>query len=682
MRVYVDIETRSRVDLKKFGVYRYCECPDFRILMAAWCRDRVRVPVLTDLDDILDHLRTDLRAGHVMVAHNAQFERVCFSRALGMRTGRYLDPEQWHDTAAVAAEHGYPATLEGCAKALGGEQKDNAGTRLINMFSIPNRKGQFTQPHEKPDEWMEFMAYCAQDVVTLIDVDEALGDFPTETERQVFYADQHINDRGIRIDRDMATLAQQAAEDNRMVQELRVMYLTGVANPNSQPQFLKWCQEAISPRIQNLKAETVERLLASPKLALVQREVLELRQELALVASKKYTSALGAVTADDRLRGTLKFFGAHTGRWSGRGTQVQNLPREAFTKEVDGKEVWDGDAEAIAILNLKTGAGASALELKKLVRPMFWGPFTVVDYAAIEARVIAWLAGEQWALDAFTGGRDIYVETANRMGGPDAGMTRAHGKVAVLALGYQGGINSLKAMAGDPEALAQIDNPPGVKIGDASWYDAFTARNPDIPTRYLHNRDGSRVRTKDELVDAMLRRIVDEWRQANPRIFRLWRSLQDAVADAGSEPMAVGARLRASREGDTFRLHLPSGRAITYHGMRWEKYRVQDPEKKRWIRKEGWRYDDPKKPGMRIGTYGGRLTENATQAVARDLMAEALVRLHDKGYEPVAHVHDEIIVEGEHDWHDISDIMCTPPAWADGLPIDGDGFTTDRYRKG
>lgn len=630
----MDYETYSSVDLTKSNVYRYTESTDFRVLMCAWSVDGSPAQVITDQDENADRLRYHLDQGDLLVAHNAQFERIVSSRLLGMPTGSYLDPELFHDTAAIAAEHGYPTSLERLAVTLGATPKDSAGTRLINIFSKPNRKGERTLPDAKPDEWIDFISYCAQDVDTLVEIDDLLGDWPTEMERQIYLSDQRINDHGIRIDTQLAKYAVEAALDNRMEQELRVMHLTGIANPGSQPQFLKWCQLAISPRVRNLQATTIERILVSPKLAPVQREILEIRQELALVASKKFESALKAVSPDSRLRGTLKFFGAHTGRWSGKGTQVQNLPREAFTyTDSSGKEHHDHDAEESAILDLLLGLGASSLDLKKLVRAMFYIDGCVVDYSSIEARVLAWLAPEQWALDAFGEGRDIYVETAERMSTPGHKLTRAQGKVAVLALGYNGGINSLRVMGAE----------------------------------------GS---------DDDLQRLVTQWRKANPAIVRLWSLMGDAIGESETGPEQIGPHLRMSRDGDTVRLHLPSGRAITYHGMRWERYKVKDLKTGRWLRKEGWRYDDPKKVGMRIGTYGGRMVENATQAVARDIMGEALVRLHQQGHTVVGHVHDEILVEGDHPVEEISHIMCQLPGWAKGLPIDGEGFTTGRYAKG
>lgn len=623
-RLWIDLETFSSVDLFKANVYRYAASPDFKILMAAWSIDGETVHVALT-DEEIDAIPGLWDPDVVKVAHNAQFERICLSEFGGRKASPddYLSPEEWYDTQAIAAEHGWPQSLSNLAKALGGEQKDEAGTRLINLFCKPNRKGERNLPADYPMEWLDFIAYCEQDVYTLIDVDRRLTGWPTAMEHAVFMADQAINDRGIKINVDLAQKAMEAAELNQSEQLARVREIAGIDNPNSTQQMGAWLErEGIAAP--NLRAETVSSLLEG-ELSDDQREVLELRQELALVASKKYASALGSVLSDGRLRGTLKFFGAHTGRWAGRGTQIQNLPRLAFKEEVDTE---------LCIDELLNDERVSAEDLKRLVRPMFTGPFTVVDYSAIEARVIAWLAGEQWAIDAFALGRDIYVETAERMGG----LTRSQGKIAVLGLGYAGGVNTLVALGGIP----------------------------GMDEKGLQN-------------------LVVQWRKANPNIVRLWQTLGDGFSELGQ----VGPRLKVLEEHDSLgravKIELPSGRCITYHDVRWERYAVKDPKTGRVIRKESWRFANPKDPfnrNMRIGTYGGSLTENATQAVARDIMAEALVRLENAGYRVVGHVHDEILVEGEHDVEEIKRIMIEPPAWADGLPIDGEGFRCLRYRKG
>lgn len=623
MTLYIDIETYSATSLD-YGVYRYASDPSFDILMAAYSVDGGPIELAFTRDEVLA-IPGLTDPAVLKIAHNAAFERICFSRYLGLPHGEYLPPEEWHDTMVVAAEHGRPQGLGMLAKALGAEQKDAAGTRLINLFCKPTRKGERPRSEDHPAEWLDFIFYCEQDVATLIDVHarlEGLGGWPTQTEQDVFHADQRINDRGIRIDSHMAREAVRVADLNEVEMKQRVRDITGgaVDNAGSVPQMLKWLKGEGLPA-SNVRAATLDSLLEGD-LAPHQREVLELRQELALAASKKYGAALGAVMRDSRIRGSFRFFGAHTGRWSGRGTQLQNLPRAAMETEAH--------AEA-AILDLKMGAQLSQLELKKLVRPMFTGPFTVVDYAAIEARVIAWLSSETWALDAFRDHRDIYVETAERMSTPGHQLTRFQGKVAVLALGYNGGVNSLRAMGADGN-------------------------------------------------DEELQALVVQWRRANPRIVQLWSSLGDAFGEGGKAGPHLHVTHSTTGTRRNAHLHLPSGRAITYQAIKWEKYPGTDFKTGKTKMKEGWRYAMPS--GGRMGTYGGRLAENATQAVARDLMAEALVRLERLGYPVVGHVHDEVIIDGEHDVEEIKKIMCELPAWASGLPVDGEGFTCARYRKG
>lgn len=596
-KLYIDIETYSGLDLRATNVYRYSADPEFQILMAAWSTDGAHVQIALGEDEIA-RIPGLFDPDVLHIAHNAAFERVCLSRLAGLDEGEYLPPEGWLDTMAIAAELGYPRSLGKLATALGAEEKDEAGTRLINLFCKPNRKGQRTLPEDKPTEWLDFVAYCEQDVYTLIDIEQRLGAWPTESERQVWCADQRVNDRGIQVDTEMVRAAIEAADDNRMVHELELTTLTNYAvmNPASNVQLLRWAQDSGLP-VSDLKADTIKGLLARTDLTPTQRRVLELRKELALVASKKYIAARDGVGSDGRLRGSFQFFGAHTGRWAGRGVQLQNLPRAGFEHEVDA---------LLAIEGLKAGAGADSETLKALVRSMFVGPFTVVDYSAIEARVVAWLAGEQWALDAFGAGRDIYVETAERMGG----LTRSQGKVAVLALGYQGGINSLRVMGADGN-------------------------------------------------DQQLEFLVQQWRKANRNIVRLWKRM-DAAFRTGGE---VGPHLTVERDGSDRLLRLPSGRAICYRD-------VKTGDRSSFVTGQGFRQD----------TYGGRLVENATQAVARDLLAAALVRMEGRGFRVVGHVHDEILVEGG-TLESVTAAMTENPAWAVGLPVDGAGYSCQRYRK-
>lgn len=600
-RLYIDLETRSGQDIRKVSPYRYVEDKDFRILIACWAWEDGPVQTALAASEIDELWWMVQAAGYVKVAHNVTFERC----ALGAHFGEYLPPEQWDDTMARAGEWGYPQSLEALARALGGEQKDTAGTRLINLFSKPQRDGKFTRPEDKPEQWQQFIDYCAQDVETLRDVDQRLPGWPGD-EREVWLADQRINDHGFRIDLDLALKAIEAAEENRELQELEVRALTGIANPNSTQQLHPWLKAHCQALVPNLKAQTIEKALAQEPPG-VPRRVLELRQELAMTAYKKYTAAVANVCQDGRVHGAFKFFGAHTGRWSGKGLQPQNLPRE---------QLADEDATDLAILDLLLDNGADAITLKALVRSAMVGPFTICDYSAIEARVIAWLSGEQWTLDAFEDGRDIYVETAERMGG----LTRSQGKVAVLALGYNGGINSLRVMGAQ----------------------------------------GS---------DEELQALVNAWRSTNRKIVGFWKELENAFKTGGK-----AGRLLVERDGKDRAIVLPSGRAITYHKCAL-KASVKNPDRRVLS------FANPTGVG-RTETYGGRLAENATQAVARDILAAALVRLQKHGYVPVAHVHDEAIIEGVYPVTEISNIMCERPDWAEDLPLAAEGFVARRYRKG
>lgn len=604
--LYIDIETYSTTDIKR-GVYRYSEDPEFLVLMAAWAIDDEPTQVAIGHEEIaaIPHL-LDGSSVVVRVAHNAQFERVCLSRLAALPVGHYLPPEAWEDTMALMAEWGYPQSLEEGAKALGAEPKDGAGKDLIRWFCQPARNGKRRLPEDHPEKWAAFVEYCRQDVDTMRDMHKRLlakhGAWPTEQERQVWIADQKVNDRGITVDLELAAHAVEAASANTEEAKAEARAITGVENPNSTVQLLGW----FGGLLPDLKAGTVRDALARDDLSADQRRVLELRQGMALTAHKKFQVALDAASPDGRLRGGFRFFGAHTGRWAGRGLQFQNMPRDGFSSEVE---------QDAALLDLRLGLGADPHTLKALVRPMLVGPFTVCDYSAIEARVVAWLAGEEWALEAFANGRDIYVETANRMGG---GMGRKEGKVAVLALGYNGGVGSLQAMGGSA-------------LGD----------------------------------ETALQRIVDQWRAANRNIVRLWGRVERAFYYGGQ----AGEHIRVEASGSDRLVRLPSGHAVVYHQVRASRdgrLSFQDP-------KQRWRTD----------TYGGRLVENITQAVARDVLGAALVRLDAEGHQVVGHVHDEVIVEADpgSTVQAVHDVMVRPLDWSAGLPLEAAGYVCNRYRK-
>lgn len=628
--LYIDIETFSTQDLRKSNVYRYSEDPDFEIMMAAYAIDDGPVQVAltpSEIDNIPGLWDDDVEK----IAHNAPFERVCFSRFMYLMAeasgndiiggGQFLDPEHWTDTMMWAAELGLPQSLSALAVALGAEEKDEAGTRLINLFCKPYR-GRRVTPEEKPDDWKAFVAYCIQDVATLRDVHQRLMQIgkPTATEQQVFLADQRINDHGIKVDVNTVKRAILAAEHNTTDHMAEAEHLTGLENPNSTTQLMDWFK-SVGFHMDNLQSATVAaaipRALQEPT-ARAKRvaRVLELRQEMALTAAKKFGAVMEHVCADDRLRGQFRFFGAHTGRWSGKGVQLHNLARH------------EADDVGAVLLDLALGLGATSADLKGIVRAVLLGPFGVVDYSAIEARVLAWLAGEEWVLQAFRDGKDLYVVQAEKM---TALLNRAvpferkDGKIAVLALGFNGSIGSLRAM--------------GAEGSDEELYE-----------------------------------LVGGYRESVPSITRFWKKLEQAfrrVHNSSSGSIQVGRIVVEAGEGRDVRLRLPSGRALVYHDVRLgERIRFKDAR--------GW-----------TDTYGGRLTENVTQAVARDILADALVNLTTAGYAVAGHVHDEVLVDlsGLKEMlslhlDEIEHIMTQVPEWAPDLPLAAEGFVTTRYRKG
>jgi DNA polymerase len=607
--LYCDIETFSEADLKKVGVYAYAADPSFEILFCWWTTDGVEYHLAVGAEEISE-IPGLWDVGVTKVAHNAPFERVCFSEmsgylgvasSLSRSTAGYLDPdtETWLDTAGWAASLGLPRSLDKLAAALGVEPKDSAGTRLINTFCKLVR-GKRIRPEDKPLEWIDFLEYGRQDVVTLFQVHQGLiaeGEW-TASERGIYYVDQVINDRGVAVDLETAKAAVAAGAENQEAASEELCGLLNIANANSVQQLTAGLEYA-GLEVPDLRAETVETLLRRTDLATDQRRALELRQELALSAAKKFQVMVDA-TVDGRLRGSFRYHGAHTGRWAGALWQPHNLPRHMAEHP-----------EAV-ITDLMLGLGASPMDLKGTIRSVILLDGVAVDYSSIEARIIGWYAGETWLLDAFRAGKDIYVEQAALMG-PQYG--RTDGKVATLALGFQGAVGALQVMGA--------------------------------------------TGSEEELL-----RQVKAYRKSNPNIVQFWYDLDDAFKRGGE-----AGRIHVERFGDR-RQHrqvfLPSGRALTYRSVA--------------VNSEGEiSFTDHR--GVRTYTYGGRLAENATQAGARDILAGALVRLHNAGYEIVGHVHDEAWVQNTDDVETISKIMCDLPEWADGLPLAAEGATMRRYRK-
>lgn len=640
----IDIETYSATNLAKAGVYRYSEDSDFEILLFGYSVDGgpVQVVDLAAGEQLPDDVLLALTDPAVLkTAFNAQFERVCLSRYLGYPTGTYLDPSSWHCTMVWAATLGLPLSLEGVGAVLGLEkQKLKEGKDLIRFFCTPakTRDGDTFRhyPTDAPEKWALFKAYNLRDVETEMAIQDRLAKFPvTDTEWRNYVLDQQINDRGIRLD--LALVQQAIACDEQFKQTHMEMAkaVTGLDNPNSPAQLKAWLAEQ-GVEVESLSKASVLDLLesASGEVELA----LSLRQELAKSSVKKYTAMQTVVGADSRARGLIQFYGANrTGRYAGRLIQVQNLPQNHLP-DLDAARslVRDGQFSALEMLY-----DSVPLVLSELIRTAFVPKpgcrFFVADFAAIEARVIAWIAGEQWRQEVFANGGDIYCASASAMfhvpvekHGQNAHL-RQRGKIAELALGYGGAVGALKAMGALNYGVAEQELQP----------------------------------------------LVDAWRQANPMIVRLWWDVDAAAKTCVAEKTVTACHgITFEYKSGMMFVTLPSGRKLAYVKPKLGENRFGG---------EAVTYEGvgTQKKWLRLETYGPKLVENIVQATARDILAEAMLRLDAKGYRIVMHVHDEAVIEApaETDLTDICVTMGQQPRWADGLLLRADGYVCDFYKK-
>ena len=454
--LHLDIETYSRVDLKKNTVYRYVEDEEWMILICSWCIGRGEIHTAYGHEEV-SGIPGLFDPKVKKIAHNSDFERINFSALRGLPVGSYIDPEEYIDTAVLASLWGYPRSLKGFCKVVGGEAKDEAGGRLINMFSVPNRKGGRTLPEERPADWDAYVEYNRQDVISMRDNIYQLGKgFPSAEEYEAWITATRINDRGIKIDTDLAGAAHRQYEANKARDLARVKEITGLDNPNSVQQFKGWLADQ-GFEMESIDKAHVAELLDRDDLPDEVREAVERKQLAALSAATKYIIAQDSTNSDGRLRGTIKYSNANTGRMTGVTLSPHNLPRDHFT---DDKGEHDTEAEQAAIDKLLAGVPVGSEDLKKLVRPLLVGPFTVSDYSAIEARLTAWAAGEDSVLESFRRGEDIYVATAERMGGEKAGFDRQRGKSATLGCIAEG------SLVLTDRGLVPIEN---VGVADKVW---------------------------------------------------------------------------------------------------------------------------------------------------------------------------------------------------------------------
>jgi DNA polymerase len=639
-RLFVDIETYSSVDISKAGSFKYIESPDFEILLIAYAWDMgpVQLLDLTDRDpNQFWGWLTD--PSIVKIAHNSAFERAAFAEYLG----EDMPPEQWEDTMILAAYNGLPMSLDAAGAALQlRDQKIKEGTLLINYFCKPCKptlsNGGRTRnlPVHAPEKWERFCEYCRRDVEVAQSIYYRLHHYPvTDFERKIWALDARINERGVLVDLDLAQAAIDVDEAFRAEHLDELKRLTGLENPNSVAQLKEWL-EAVGLSCESLNKASVADLRKAATDPTTRR-VLELRQLLGKTSTKKYEAMVNAAGEGDRVRGITQYYGAgRTGRWAGRLVQLQNLPQNHLDEIATVREIVRAkDLEALEMLY-----DSVPDVLSQLIRTAFVAKpdhtFHVVDYAAIEARVIAYLAGEKWRMDVFANGGDIYCSSASQMFKVPVekhgvnGHLRQKGKVAELACGYGGGVGALKAFGAD-------------KMG---------------------------------LTEEEMQQIVTQWRAASPTIPKFWRDVENAAKRALERPgttCSTPCGVKYYRDKDALRCRLPSGRVLTYWGARLDDdgsicFMGQNQTTRKWEVTDTW---------------GGKLVENIVQAVARDCLAAAMQRLDAAGWRIVFHVHDEVVIEAPKgtSWKEPAAIMGEPLDWAPGLLLRGDGYSTEFYMK-
>lgn len=632
----IDIETYSDIDINKAGVYRYVDTDEFKILLFAYSVDGgpVQLIDLTRGDSIPKEIVTALSDKSVTKwAYNANFERVALSRFLGMPTGQYLDPEGWKCSMVWAATLGLPMGLAKVGEVLAlDKQKMSEGRGLIYKFCKPDKKtGQRVMPAEFPEDWETFRRYNIRDVETEMGIQKMISPFPCSDELwQEYWTDQRINDRGVEVDLTLArnAVAMDAEISKKLMEKMRS--LTGIDNPRSTSQLDMWLREHGCDMV-SLGKKDVAQVIEETDDPLI-RKVLSLRLLISKSSVKKYTKMLDATCSDGRARGMFQFYGAmRTGRFAGRLLQLQNLPQNHIENIGLVRELARrGDLDALSVM-----FDSVPDILSQLIRTAFvareGSRFIVADFSAIEARVIAWLAGEEWRMKAFAEGKDIYCASASAMFGVPVvkhgvnGELRQKGKVAELACGYGGSVGALKAFGADKMGLTETE----------------------------------------------MQSIVDNWRASSPRIVQLWWNVDRAIKQTledGTTHRTHG--LMFSLQKGILFIRLPSGRSLAY-----VKPRLIDGK----ITYEGV---SSNKGWARLESYGPKFVENITQAISRDLLLNAMKQVGPEA-RICMHIHDELVIEADSSvkLDDICKKMAQVPEWAEGLLLRADGYETKFYLK-
>ena len=646
-KISIDIETFSDVDLIRCGVYKYADSPNFEMLLFAYAVDDGDVHIIDIAggeelpEEIIQAIKSDTV---VKTAYNAQFERVCLSRYLKLPEGEYLNPQSWYCTAVQAAELALPLSLADVGSVLGLErQKMTEGKELIKYFCVPCKptKSNGNRTRNRPchdiNKWETFKKYCMRDVDVERQIADKLKMYPIrDEEHRLYVLDQIINDRGVLVDSELAEQAVKLNSIQTTVAVEQAYMITGLENPNSVTQLKQWLKEN-GVEIESLSKKAVKSLADETDGDV--SEMLKLRLLMAKTSVKKYEAVIRSVCSDNRVHGMMRFCGANrTGRWSGNILQPQNLPQNHLPDLTLARDiVKDGDFE---MLDMMFGNVPNVLSelIRTILIPKPNHRFIVADFSAIEARVLAWIAGEQWRIDTFKNGGDIYCASASKMFKVPVekhgvnGELRQKGKISELACGYGGSVGALKNMG-------------AVEMG---------------------------------VQENELQGLINDWRNANPHIVRFWYEVGNAAMKAIKEKTTVplGKLVFAYERGILF-IRLPSGRRLSYIKPRIGTNRFGGDSITYMGINSAKKWD-------RLETFGGKLTENIVQGTARDLLANALINAANAGYDTVFHVHDEIICEVPNGYGSVDELcrlMCIKTDWADGLPLNADGFECEYYKK-
>lgn len=653
--LFIDVETYSSVDIKESGAYKYIESPDFEILILGYALDNGPV-IIVDLaqgEEFPEEFEEALLDPEcVKVAHNAVFERLSFKRI-----GYNVPAEQWYCTSVKAAYCGLPLSLENVSKVLNlTDKKLDTGKALIKYFSCPCKatrvNGMRTRnyPWHAPEKWEMYKEYNMYDVLAEREIFYKLERHTIPNiEREMYVLDQNINDRGILVDMELAESAIDVDNTYTALLTQQAQQLTGLENPNSPTQIRQWIEKQTGHAVLSLSKEIMPDLFKEFADYPAVIELLNIRKKLSKTSIKKYYAMLNCAMKDHRVRGTFQFYGANrTGRWAGRLLQLQNLSKNHISHiEVPRELIRGRDWESVEMMYDDVADILSQLVRTALIASP-GKVFSVADFSAIEARVISWLANEKWRMEVFRGDGKIYEATGAKMFNvPIESITkgsalRDKSKISELALGYEGSLGALRRMGGERMGLS----------------------------------------------DTEMMSLVRKWRMANPAIVDMWHEIDEASKEAVRYQRPVSCTCRNiifDCDGEFMTVQLPSGRKLYYYGPRFKDKKIgKSTTPTRVLCYEGV-VQETKQWGE-IDTYGGKLTENIVQAIARDLLGSSMLQLEAAGYHPVCHIHDECLVEVPEEnaqmyYEEMARIMGTPPEWASDLPLRADGYTTPFYLK-